>query len=46
MIRRRGWRRTLEDVGLATLAEGDWFNTQQLLESIGFVPPVAFEVAY
>jgi putative transposase len=36
------WR-TVEDVELATLGWVHWWNTQRLLEPIGYVPPVEFE---
>ncbi len=46
VIRRRGPWRTLEDVEFATLTWVDWFNTQRLLEPIGYVPPAEYETAY
>ncbi len=46
VIRRRGPWRTLEDVEFATLTWVDWFNTQRLLEPIGYVPPAEYEAAY
>ena len=48
VIRCRGpwpWR-TLEEVEFATLTWVDWFNTQRLLEPIGYVPPAEFEATY
>ena len=36
------WR-TVEDVELATLSWVHWWNTERLLEPIGYVPPVEFE---
>ena len=46
VIRRRGPWRTIEDVEYATLEWVDWFNHRRLLEPIGHVPPVEFEMAY
>ena len=46
VIRRRGpWRR-FEDVEYATLEWVAWFNTQRLLEPLGYVPPAEFEEQY
>ncbi len=39
------WR-TVEDVELATLSWVHWWNTQRLLEPLGYVPPVEFEEAW
>ena len=36
------WR-TVEDVELATLSWVHWWNTERLLEPIGYVPPAEFE---
>jgi transposase InsO family protein len=33
-------------VELATLEWVSWFNSQRLLESIGYVPPAEFEAEY
>ena len=46
VIRRRGPWRTLEDVEFATLTGVDWFNTQRLLEPIGYLPPAEYEAVY
>jgi putative transposase len=46
VIRRRGPWRGLEDVEFATLEWVSWYNTQRLLEPIGYVPPVEFELNY
>ena len=42
-IRRRGPWRDLEHVEFATLHWVSWYNTQRLLEPIGYVPPVEYE---
>ena len=42
--RTRLW--TLEAVEYATLDWVTWFNTQRLLEPLGYVPPAEFEPAY
>jgi putative transposase len=42
-IRAEGPWRTVDDVELATLAWVHWWNTQRLLEPLGYVPPVEFE---
>ena len=39
------WR-GLEDVEYATLAWVAWYNSQRLLEPLGYVPPAEFEAAY
>jgi transposase InsO family protein len=46
VIRRRGPWRSLEDVELATLEWGSWFNDHRLLGPIGYVPPVEYEESY
>lgn len=46
VIRRRGPWRGLEDVEFATLEWVSWYNTQRLLEPLGYVPPVEFELEY
>ena len=46
VIRRRGPWRQLETVEFATLAWVDWFNTQRLLEPIGYIPPAEYEARY
>jgi transposase InsO family protein len=46
VIRRQGPWRSLEAVEFATLTWVDWFNTQRLLEPIGYIPPAEFEAAY
>ena len=46
VIRRRGSWRGLEDVEFATLEWVHWYNTQRLLEPIGNVPPVEYEMNY
>ena len=46
VIRRRGPWRGLEDVEFATLEWVHWYNTQRLLEPIGNVPPVEYEMNY
>jgi putative transposase len=39
------WR-TVEDVELATLSWVHWWNTQRILEPIGDIPPVEFEMLF
>jgi len=46
VIRSRGPWRGLEDVEFATLEWVSWYNTQRLLEPIGYVPPVEYEEHY
>lgn len=46
VIRRLGPWRTLEEVEYATLDWVTWFNTERLLEPLGYVPPAEFEAAY
>ena len=46
VIRRRGPWRGPEDVEFATLEWVHWYNTQRLLEPIGNVPPVEYEMNY
>ena len=46
VIYRRGPWRGYEDVEYATLEWVAWFNTQRLLEPLGYVPPAEFEEQY
>jgi len=46
VIRRRSPWRYLDDVEFATLEWVAWFNTQRLLEPIGYVPPAEYEEAF
>ena len=46
VIRRRGPWRGLKDVEFVTLEWVHWYNTQRLLEPIGNVPPVEYEMNY
>jgi transposase InsO family protein len=46
VIYRRGPWRGFEDVEYATLEWVAWFNTQRLLEPLGYVPPAEFEERY
>jgi transposase InsO family protein len=46
VIHRRGPWQNLDVVEYATLEWVDWFNHRRLLEPIGNVPPVEFEVSY
>ena len=46
VIRRRGPWRGFEDVEYATLEWVAWFNTQRLLEPLGYLPPAEFEEQY
>lgn len=43
VIHRRGPWRGFEDVEYATLEWVAWFNTQRLLQPLGYVPPAEFE---
>ena len=43
VIQRQGPWRGLEPAKFATLAWADWFNTQRLLEPIGYMPPAEYE---
>jgi len=46
LIKRRGPRRSLADVELATAEYIDWYNTRRLHTAIGGVPPAEHEAAY
>jgi transposase InsO family protein len=46
LIHQRAPWKTREAVELATLEWVSWFNSQRLLESIGYVPPAEFEAEY
>ena len=46
VIHRRGPWRGLKDVEFATLEWVHWYNTQRLLEPIGNVAPVEYEMNY
>ena len=46
VIRRRGPWRGPDDVEFATLEWVHWYNTQRLLEPIGNVSPVEYEMNY
>jgi transposase InsO family protein len=46
VIHRRGPRRNLQAVELATLDWVDWFNHRRLLEPIGNVSPAEAETRY
>lgn len=46
VIRRLGPWRGVDDVEYATLDWVNWFNTQRLLEPIGYLPPVEAEALY
>lgn len=46
VIRRRGPWRSIDDVEFATLEWIDWFNNRRLLEPIGDIPPVEYEMLY
>jgi putative transposase len=46
VIRRRGPWRGFDDVEFATLEWVAWFNTQRLLEPLGYVPPAEYEATY
>lgn len=45
VIRRRGpWR--FDDVAFATPEWVAWYNTQRLLEPLGYIPPAEYEAMY
>ena len=46
LIYRRGPWKTLDHVEFATLEWVHWFNTQRLLEPIGYLPPAEYERRY
>ena len=46
LIRRRGPRRDVDQVELATLAWVHWFNTERLHSALGDIPPTEFEAAF
>lgn len=46
VIYRDGPWRTFEAVEFATLAWVSWFNTQRLMEPLGYLPPAEFEAQY
>jgi transposase InsO family protein len=46
VIRRDGPWRGLDDVEYATLEWVAWFNTQRLLEPLGYLPPAEYEEQY
>ena len=46
VIRHAGPWRGLEDVEYATLEWVAWYNTQRLLEPLGYVPPAEYEARY
>lgn len=46
VIRHAGPWRGLEDVEYATLEWVAWYNTQRLLEPLGYVPPAEYEAQY
>lgn len=46
VIHRDGPWRGLEDVEFATLEWVAWFNTQRLLEPLGYVPPAEYEAQF
>ena len=46
VIRHRGPWRNISEVEFAALEWVDWFNNRRLLEAIGNIPPVEFEMAY
>ncbi len=46
VVRKSGPWRGLEDVEFATLKWVDWFNTERLHSSLGYVSPVEYEVNF
>jgi len=45
VIHRKSWK-TRQEVELATLAWGDWYNNRRLMERLGHIPPAEAEKAY
>ena len=45
-VRRDGPFRTVDELELATCSWVDWFNTQRLHGSLGYVPPIEFETEH
>lgn len=46
VIRRDGPWRTLDDVEYATLEWVAWYNSQRLMEPLGYLPPAEYEAQY
>ena len=46
VIEQRGPWKNIEAVEYATLEWVDWFNNRRLLEPIGYIPPVEYELMY
>jgi putative transposase len=46
VIRRRGPWRNIDAVEFAVLEWVDWFNNRRLLEPLGYVPPIEYEVGF
>ena len=46
VIFKEGSWRSMEEVEQATLTWVDWFNKRRLLQPIGDVPPVEYELMY
>jgi transposase InsO family protein len=46
VIRQRGPWRNIDAVEFAVLEWVDWFNNRRLLEPLGYVPPVEYEVGF
>jgi transposase InsO family protein len=46
LIRQEGPWRNLDHVEYATLDWVHWFNTQRLLEPLGYLPPAEFEAQH
>jgi putative transposase len=47
LIRQRGPRRRIDNVGLATTRErAGWFDPRRLFQPIGEVPPAQYQMAY
>ena len=46
VIRKRGPWKTIDEVEYATLEWVEWINSRRLLESIGNIPPVEYELMY
>jgi putative transposase len=46
VIHRSGPWRGFDDVEYATLEWVAWFNTQRLLEPLGYLPPAEYEEQY
>ena len=46
VIRHKGPWKNIDEVERATLDSVDWFNNRRLLEPIGYIPPIQYEMMY